>query len=129
MPVVIFSGALVRLPDGGVGIDRFEGREHTEFVAADGSRLPAIDLTQHLQAHGGWGWRVEQAADRSVAVLLAGGDAAAIEAALGALFGPVPLAVTSVRSVGDLGEGTTRRSAPPVPRPAARRGLSSSTLA
>jgi hypothetical protein len=71
VPVVIFSGALVRLLDGGAGIDRFEGRERTEFVA----------------------------------VTLAGGDAAAIEAALDAFFGPVPLAVTRVPSVGDLGEG------------------------
>jgi phenylacetate-CoA ligase len=102
-------GALVRLPDGGVGIDRFEGREYTEFVAADGSRVPAIDLTQHLQAHGAWGWRVEQAADRSVAVSIAGGDTAGISAALVALLGAVPIEVTAVPSIGDLGPGKPRR--------------------
>lgn len=101
-------GRLVRLADGGVGIADLEGREHTRFVAAGGGLVPGVDLTQQLQAHGALGWSVEQAADGSVAARIAGGDADAIGAALGALLGRT-VAVDRVDRVADLGEGKPRR--------------------
>lgn len=101
-------GRLVRLPDGAVGIADVEGRENTRFRAGDGSLVASVDLTQHLQAHGAEGWSVVQGDDRIVRATIAGGDAAAIEAALAALLG-VPIEITAVARVIDLGEGKPRR--------------------
>ena len=101
-------GRLVRLPDGGLGIAGLEGREHTEFVAGDGRRVPCVDLTQQLQAHGARGWSVDQAADGSVVARIAGGDADGVARALGALLGRT-VDVEQVDRPADLGEGKPRR--------------------
>lgn len=101
-------GRLVRLPDGAVGIADLEGRENTRFRAGDGSFVASVDLTQHLQANGAEGWSVVQGDDGVVHATIAGGDAAAIEAALAALLA-VPVEVTAVGRVIDLGEGKPRR--------------------
>ncbi|MFF7293056.1 AMP-binding protein [Microbacterium sp. NPDC008134] len=101
-------GRLVRLPDGAVGIADLEGRENTRFLAGDGSLVASVDLTQHLQAHGAEGWSVVQGDDRVVRATIAGGDSEAIEAALAALLG-VPIEITAVARVIDLGEGKPRR--------------------
>jgi len=100
---------LVTMPDGGLGLDRLEGRENTVFAAAGGSRVPCVDLTQHLQAHGARGWVVEQHEDLSVEAHIAGGDAEAIGKALARLLGAVPVTVTRVATVAELGHGKPRR--------------------
>jgi phenylacetate-CoA ligase len=46
--------------DGRRAIADLEGREATTFLASDGSRVPCVDLTQHLQAAGSHGWSVVQ---------------------------------------------------------------------
>lgn len=101
-------GRLVTLPDGGVGIADLEGREHVDFVTATGTRVPSVDLTQQLQSHGALGWTVEQGSDGSLAVRIAGGDAAAIAYALTALLGQ-PLEIERVERLVELGEGKPRR--------------------
>lgn len=107
--------ARVVMPDGAgalttaVGLDRLEGRENTMFVARDGTAVPCIDLTQHLQAHGAWGWTVVQDAAGAVHARVAGGDVAAITAALTALLGGVSVRVELVDSVAALGPGKPRR--------------------
>jgi phenylacetate-CoA ligase len=102
-------GALVTLPGGAVGIDSLEGRENTVFFAADGTAVPCVDLTQHLQAHGARGWAVFQRADSAVEARIAGGDADAIAKALDALLGGAPVTVEKVATVADLGTGKPRR--------------------
>jgi phenylacetate-CoA ligase len=85
-----------------------EGREATRFVAADGSLVPCVDLTQHLQAGGAHGWSVRQAGDGAVRATVVGGDPVQIGAALERLLGrPVP--VVRVAGLLDLGEGKPRR--------------------
>ncbi|QBR89751.1 CoF synthetase [Microbacterium sp. dk485] len=113
-------GRLVPLPGGGVGIADLEGREHTVFVSGEGGRIPCVDLTQQLQAHGAHGWSVEQSADGRVRARIAGGDADAVAEALRALLRQ-PLEVERVERVADLGDGKPRRyrSAAPAPTPAA----------
>lgn len=101
-------GRLVRLEDGAGGIADLEGRENTRFRAGDGSIVACVDLTQHLQVHGAEGWSVVQGEDRVVHATVAGGDATAIEAALAGLLG-VPITVTVVPRIIDLGEGKPRR--------------------
>lgn len=101
-------GRLVALPDGGVGIADLEGREHVDFVAASGTRVPSVDLTQQLQSHGALGWTVEQGSDGSVAVRIAGGDAETIAHALTATLGQ-PLEIERVERLVELGEGKPRR--------------------
>ncbi|MDF2492762.1 MAG: CoF synthetase [Microbacterium sp.] len=111
-------GRRVVLADGGVGIADLEGREHSVFTAADGSRIPCVDLTQQLQAHGALGWTVAQEASGAVTARVVGGDTGAISAALRALLGrEVPVA--SVPDLAALGEGKPRRYlvAPPSPAP------------
>lgn len=114
-------GRLVALPDGGVGIADLEGRENTVFVAADGSAVPCVDLTQQLQTHGALGWSVVQAADGTVAARIAGGDADAVVASLTALLGRA-VAVERVERPAELGEGKPRRyrsaASPRTPRQA-----------
>ncbi|WP_127794025.1 AMP-binding protein [Agromyces sp. LHK192] len=101
-------GRIVRLPDGAVGIADLEGREHTRFLAGDGSLVACVDLTQLLQANGAHGWTVDQDAAGDVRATIAGGDADAAARALEALLGrPVP--VRRVPRLGDLGEGKPRR--------------------
>ncbi len=101
-------GALVDLPGGGVGIDHFEGRAHTVFTGPGGAAVPAVDLTQHLQAHGALGWEVVQRADGAVRARIAGGDAEAIRAALVAMVGE-RVTVERVATVRELGVGKPRR--------------------
>ncbi|MDW4571700.1 AMP-binding protein [Microbacterium sp. M3] len=101
-------GRLVRLADGALAIADLEGREHTVFTAGDGRRVPSVDLTQQLQAHGARGWSVEQAASGDVVARIAGGDAGAVERALVALLGRA-VRVQRVERVADLGEGKPRR--------------------
>lgn len=101
-------GRRVRLADGAVAIADLEGRENTRFRAGDGSLVASVDLTQHLQAHGAEGWSVVQGDDGVVRATIAGGDAAAIEAALAALL-HVRVEVIAVARVVDLGEGKPRR--------------------
>lgn len=102
-------GALVTLPDGGIGIAGLEGRENTTFWSADGVAVPCVDLTQHLQAHGSRAWAVEQRGDGSVEARIAGGDSVAVARALEALLPGVEVAVTDVGSVAALGSGKPRR--------------------
>lgn len=104
-------GALVTLPGGARAIDGLQGRAHVTFEASDGAAVPAVDLTQHLQAHGARGWSVVQAADGAVSAVVAGGDEGAIAAALTALFGDCLVEVRRVRTVRDLGQGKPRRYA------------------
>ncbi|CAL4859085.1 AMP-binding protein [Microbacterium sp. MM2322] len=101
-------GRLVRLADDGLGIADLEGRENTVFLAADGRRVPCVDLTQQLQSHGARGWSVAQAADGSVDAQVVGGDAEAVERALRSLLDQ-PTDVTRHERLIDLGEGKPRR--------------------
>ncbi|HCS61780.1 MAG TPA: CoF synthetase [Microbacterium sp.] len=101
-------GRLVRLDDGGIGLMDLEGRENTRFLAGDGSLIPCVELTQQLQAHGAEGWSVVQETDGSVHALIAGGDVKAVRRALEALLS-IPISVTAVARVIDLGEGKPRR--------------------
>ena len=101
-------GRLVPLPGGGVGITDLEGREHTVFIGGGGRRVPCVDLTQQLQAHGARGWSVAQAADGSVFARIAGGDREAVRRALRTLLDQ-PVEVQAVARVADLGDGKPRR--------------------
>ena len=101
-------GRLVDLPGGGVGIADLEGREHTDFLSAVGTRVPSVDLTQQLQSHGAHGWTVEQRADGGLEVRIAGGDGSAIAAALRALLDQ-SVRLERVERLADLGEGKPRR--------------------
>lgn len=101
-------GRLVRTADGGLAIADLEGREHTRFVAADGTLVPCVDLTQQLQAHGALGWSVEQATDGRVSARIVGGDLNAVSRALTALLAQ-PVRVERVERLADLGEGKPRR--------------------
>ncbi|OMC40277.1 CoF synthetase [Mycobacterium sp. GA-1841] len=101
-------GRLVTLSDGTRAIADLEGREEVVFATVTGARLPAVDVTQQLQRHGAIGWTVHQGADGSVAAAVVGGDSAAIEAALAALFGAA-VPIRRVATLADLGEGKPRR--------------------
>lgn len=101
-------GRLVTLADGGVGIADLEGREHTRFASVDGTLIASVELTQHLQTHGAWGWAVEQAADGAVTARVVGGDMDAVHTTLRALLGQ-PLEVRALASLDELGDGKPRR--------------------
>ncbi|WP_448720943.1 CoF synthetase [Microbacterium natoriense] len=107
-------GRLVRLDDGALGIADLEGRENTRFLAADGSLVPCVELTQQLQAHGAQGWSVEQDAAGAVRAVMAGGDETGARSALEALLG-APIELRRVRRLIDLGEGKPRRYRSAVP--------------
>jgi phenylacetate-CoA ligase len=113
LPLVRYrTGDFARLVDvaGRPALADLEGREATRFVAMDGSLVPCVDFTQHLQAGGARGWSVHQAVDGSVSATIVGGDAGAIGAALGSLLHR-PVAVNTVGGLLDLGEGKPRRYA------------------
>jgi phenylacetate-CoA ligase len=94
--------------DGRLAIADLEGREATTFLAADGSRVPCVDLTQHLQAAGAHGWSVVQDATGRVSATIVRGDAARVAAALDVLLGQ-PVEVTQHPTLSDLGDGKPRR--------------------
>jgi phenylacetate-CoA ligase len=94
--------------DGRLAIADLEGREATTFRAADGSRVPCVDLTQQLQAAGAHGWSVLQDATGEVSATIVRGDAARISAALEALLGR-RVKVEQRGTLSDLGEGKPRR--------------------
>ena len=73
--------------DGRPALADLEARGTVEFLAADGTRVPSVDLTQHLQAAGVRDWAVHQHADGSVSATIVGGSQPAVEAALNALLG------------------------------------------
>jgi phenylacetate-CoA ligase len=85
-----------------------EGREATRFVALNGTLVPCVDLTQHLQSGGAHGWSVHQAVDGTVTATVVGGDAGPIGMALGHLLGR-PVSVAVVSTLLELGEGKPRR--------------------
>ncbi|MEU6135541.1 hypothetical protein [Nocardioides sp. NPDC047086] len=101
------TGRLVRV-DGRPAIDALEGREATVFTTPTGALVPCVDLTQHLQDAGARGWSVEQATDGSVVATIAGGDAAAVGARLGAMLAR-DVTVRRVATLADLGDGKPRR--------------------
>jgi len=78
------------------------------FLAADGRRIPCVDLTQQLQTHGARGWSIEQAADGSIDARIVGGDADAVERVLSALLGR-DVDVRRYERLIELGEGKPRR--------------------
>jgi phenylacetate-CoA ligase len=94
--------------DGRLAIADLEGREATTFRAADGSRVPCVDLTQQLQAAGAHGWSVLQDATGQVSATIVRGDAARVAAALEALLGR-PVDVERREAMSELGEGKPRR--------------------
>jgi len=94
--------------DGRVAIADLEGREDVTFVAADGSPVPSVDVTQQLQAAGARGWTLHQAMDGAVTAVIVGADTARSSEKLAQLFG-APVAVTFVTNLSDLGEGKPRR--------------------
>jgi len=94
--------------DGRLAIADLEGREATTFLAADGSRVPCVDLTQHLQAAGAHGWSVVQDATGRVEAIIVRGDSARVTAALDALLGRT-VEVQRRGSLSELGEGKPRR--------------------
>ena len=94
--------------DGRLAIADLEGREATTFLASDGSRVPCVDLTQHLQAAGAHGWSVVQDATGRVEATIVRGDSARVTAALEALLGRT-VEVQRRGSLSDLGEGKPRR--------------------
>jgi phenylacetate-CoA ligase len=100
-------GRLVEVA-GRPAIADLEGREATRFVALDGSLVPCVDLTQHLQAGGAHGWAVHQAADGTVTATVVSGDAGPIGAALQRLLSR-PVTVVVVATLLELGEGKPRR--------------------
>jgi phenylacetate-CoA ligase len=106
-------GRLVEVA-GRPAIADLEGREATRFVALDGSLVPCVDLTQHLQAGGARGWAVHQASDGTVRATVVGGDAGSIGTALGRLLAR-PVTVAVVSTLLDLGEGKPRRYRSDVP--------------
>lgn len=85
-----------------------EGRASVVFMAADGSPVPSVDLTQLLQAAGAHGWRVEQHPDGRVTAAVVRGDGDQIAAALSALLGSAVI-VTTLERLSDLGEGKPQR--------------------
>ncbi|CAN7191687.1 AMP-binding protein [Microbacterium foliorum] len=107
-------GRLVHLDDGVLGIADLEGRQNTRFRAGDGTLVPCVELTQHLQAHGAQGWSIEQAASGRVHAVIIGGDEPAIRVALDALLG-VEIELRQVERLIDLGEGKPRRYRSAVP--------------
>ena len=107
-------GRLVRLDDGAAGIADLEGRENTRFRADDGTLVPCVELTQHLQAHGAQGWSIDQDAAGRVHAVIAGGDEPGIRSALHALLG-VEIELRQVERLIDLGEGKPRRYRSTVP--------------
>jgi phenylacetate-CoA ligase len=94
--------------DGRLAIADLEGREATTFLASDGSRVPCVDLTQHLQAAGAHGWSVVQDATGRVVATIVRGDAARVGSALEALLGQ-PVSVEQRSSMSELGPGKPRR--------------------
>jgi len=94
-----------RVPE---GLADLEGRAHVVFRAADGRRVPSVDLTQQLQAHGALGWLVAQDAAGAVRARIVGGDTTAIDAALRALLGG-EVRVEQIGTLAALGEGKPRR--------------------
>ncbi|MCU1404388.1 MAG: CoF synthetase [Glaciihabitans sp.] len=88
-------------------ITDLEGRAATDFVAADGTAVPSVDLTQYLQAEGCFGWSVVQASDGTVTATVVGG-ADTVAERLGLLLGR-QVDVTVVAHLSDLGEGKPRR--------------------
>jgi phenylacetate-CoA ligase len=111
LPLVRYrTGDFGRLVDvaGRPALADLEGREATRFVALDGSLVPCVDLTQHLQAGGARAWAVHQAADGTVTATVVGGAAGSIGAALGSLLGR-PVNVAVVATLLELGEGKPRR--------------------
>jgi phenylacetate-CoA ligase len=94
--------------DGRLAIADLEGREATTFGAADGTRVPCVDLTQHLQAAGAHGWSVVQDATGRVAATIVRGDVARATAALEALLGR-RVDVEQRATLSELGEGKPRR--------------------
>lgn len=113
LPLVRYrTGDFGRLVDvgGRLAIADLEGREATTFLAADGSRVPSVDLTQHLQAAGAHGWSVVQDATGRVEATIVRGNAAQVAAALDALLGQAATVVQR-DSLSGLGEGKPRRFA------------------
>ncbi|MDN4639353.1 AMP-binding protein [Agreia sp. PsM10] len=111
LPLVRYrTGDFGRLVDvgGRLAIADLEGREATTFLAADGSRVPCVDLTQHLQAAGAHGWSVIQDATGRVEATIVRGDSAQVTAALEALLGRT-VEVQQRPSLSDLGDGKPRR--------------------
>lgn len=111
LPLVRYrTGDFGRLVDvaGRPALAELEGRDATRFVALDGSLVPCVDLTQHLQVSGARGWAVHQARDGTVSATVVGGDIGRIGAALTLLLGR-PVTVTGVPTLLDLGEGKPRR--------------------
>ncbi|MET0955653.1 MAG: CoF synthetase, partial [Cryobacterium sp.] len=104
------TGDFGRLVDvgGRPALADLEGREATRFVAQGGALVPCVDLTQHLQAGGAHGWSVHQAADGAVSATVVGGDVGQIRAALEQLLSR-PVAVTTVATLLELGDGKPRR--------------------
>ncbi|TPW71114.1 AMP-binding protein [Schumannella sp. 10F1B-5-1] len=100
-------GRLV-LRDGAPAIADLEGREHVDFVTADGAPINTVDLTQYLQDAGALAWSLTQRLDGSVLARIAGGDAPAAARRIHALLG-VPVEVDAVPRPIDLGEGKPRR--------------------
>jgi phenylacetate-CoA ligase len=101
--------------DGRPAIADLEGRATVDLVAADGRRVPSVDLTQLLQAAGAYGWTVRQRADGRLDVVLAAPDGdpgrvARVEAGLVALLGR-PVTVRQVDDLATLGPGKPRRYA------------------
>ena len=94
--------------NGKPAIDGLEGREDVIFRTPAGQDVPAVDLTQQLQAHGARGWSVHQRGDGSVTATVVGGDAEAIAAKLGALLSTT-VSMTQVATIAELGEGKPRR--------------------
>lgn len=111
LPLVRYrTGDHARLVDvgGRPALADLEGRDPTVFAHADGSAVPCVDLTQHLQAAGCRGWSVHQARGGGVRAVVAGGDPESVAWALGALLGR-EVAVRRVEALLDLGEGKPRR--------------------
>lgn len=107
-------GRLVTLADGTQGIADLEGRENTRFLAADGTLVPCVELTQQLQSHGAEGWSIAQGSDGEISATIVAGDQRAIRTALHVLLGQ-PLTVRRVARPIDLGEGKPRRYRSAVP--------------
>lgn len=111
LPLVRYrTGDFGRLVEvrGRPAIADLEGRAGVNFVAADGARIPSVDLTQLLQAAGAYGWSIVQHADGDLDVTLVRGDADQARSAVAALLGR-PLSVHTVDRLADLGPGKPRR--------------------
>ncbi|WP_374946089.1 CoF synthetase [Agreia sp.] len=111
LPLVRYrTGDFGRLVDvgGRLAIADLEGREATTFLAADGTRVPSVDLTQHLQAAGAHGWSVTQDATGRVSATIVRGDSGRVAAALEALLGR-GVEVEQRATLSELGAGKPRR--------------------